>query len=81
MLSAWFDIAIKYLLVIINDNHNKKYDALSHQYLTNVLTDWQCDSRPNHTFFGKVYFTEFIQNSITLEHLYDFFDIWSCEGC
>ena len=38
----------------------------SHQYLTNVLTDWQWDSRPNHTSYGKVYFTEFVQNSICL---------------
>ena len=40
--------------------------SISHQYLTNVLTDSKCDSRPNHTSNGKVYFTDFFQNFISL---------------
>ena len=31
-----------------------------------VLTHWQWDSRPNQTSYGKVYFIEFVQNSIGL---------------
>ena len=36
----------------------------SHQYLTNVLTESWPQSRPNHKSYRKLYFTEFVQNSL-----------------
>ena len=35
---------------------------ISHQYLTNVLTESYPPSQPNQTSYRKLYFTEFVQN-------------------
>ena len=37
---------------------------VSHEYLTNVLTESYSPSQPNQTSYRKLYFTEFVQNSL-----------------
>ena len=40
---------------------------ISHQYLTNVLTESYPPSQPNQTSYRKLYFTEFVQNLLKLK--------------
>ena len=53
----------------------------SHQYLTNVLTLSYPQSRPNHTSYRKLYFTEFVQNSLSFNMGIIFFDLRPHGGC
>ena len=56
-------------------NYRRKIRPVSYQCLTNILTDSQYDSGPNDTSYVKVDFTEFIQNSISLNMGMIFFNL------
>ena len=55
--------------------------TVSHQYLTNVLTDSYPPSRPNHASYRKLYFTEFVQNSLGFTMGIILFDLQPHGGC
>ena len=55
-----------------------KRSLFTYSYLINI---WQMSWQPNKTSYGKVYFTEFIQNSISLNMGMIYFDLWPHEGC
>ena len=63
----------------------RKPPMFNYKYLiNNPRMSWHTDNEihgpQNHTSYGKVYFIEFVQNSIRLNMGMIFFDLWPHEG-